>query len=194
MKKAGIDYRQAKALSIHPEGKDGDATPYITIEYTGQGKEGQRDEITYDYLINATGPKLNFGATPGLGEGSQLGKHTVSVCTADHAVHANEELQKVFEKAKAGEKQKILVGTGHGMCTCQGAAFEYIFNIDHEAKKAGVRDNVDIKWISNESFLGDFGMGGLHMKVGGYVVSSKLFAESLFAERDIPWLIGAHVK
>ncbi len=27
--KAGIDYRQAKALSIHPEGKDGDATPYI---------------------------------------------------------------------------------------------------------------------------------------------------------------------
>ncbi len=25
--KAGIDYRQAKALSIHPEGKDGDATP-----------------------------------------------------------------------------------------------------------------------------------------------------------------------
>ncbi len=192
--KAGIDYRQAKALSIHPEGKDGDATPYITIEYTGQGKEGQRDEITYDYLINATGPKLNFGATPGLGEGSQLGKHTVSVCTADHAVHANEELQKVFEKAKAGEKQKILVGTGHGMCTCQGAAFEYIFNIDHEAKKAGVRDNIDIKWISNESFLGDFGMGGLHMKVGGYVVSSKLFAESLFAERDIPWLIGAHVN
>jgi len=194
-KKAGIDYRQAKAVSIHPEGKEGDETPYITIEYTGQGKEGQTDEITYDYLINATGPKLNFDATPGLGNGSgQMGDNTVSVCTADHAVHANEELQKIFEKAKAGERQKILVGTGHGLCTCQGAAFEYIFNIEHEAKKAGVRDNIDIKWISNESFLGDFGMGGLHMKVGGYVVSSKLFAESLFAERDIPWLIGAHVN
>jgi len=194
-KKAGIDYRQAKAVSIHPEGKEGDETPYITIEYTGQGKEGQTDEITYDYLINATGPKLNFDATPGLGNGSgQMGDNTVSVCTADHAVHANEELQKIFEKAKAGERQKILVGTGHGLCTCQGAAFEYIFNIEHEAKKAGVRDNIDIKWISNESFLGDFGMGGLHMKVGGYVVSSKLFAESLFAERDVPWLIGAHVN
>jgi len=192
--KAGIDYRQAKAVSIHPEGKEGDATPYITIEYTGQGKAGQSDEITYDYLINATGPKLNFGATPGLGEGSQLGKYTVSVCTADHAVHANEELQKIFERAKAGEKLKILVGTGHGLCTCQGAAFEYIFNIDHEAKKAGVRDNLEIKWISNEAFLGDFGMGGLHMKVGGYVVSSRLFAESLFAERNVPWLIGAHVN
>jgi sulfide:quinone oxidoreductase len=194
-KKAGIDYRQAKAVSIHPEGKEGDETPYITIEYTGQGKEGQTDEITYDYLINATGPKLNFDATPGLGNGKgQMGDNTVSVCTADHAVHANEELQKIFEKAKAGERQKILVGTGHGMCTCQGAAFEYVFNIEHEATEAGVRDNIDIKWISNESFLGDFGMGGVHMKVGGYVVSSKLFAESLFAERDVPWLIGAHVS
>ncbi len=71
-----------------------------------------------------------------------MGDNTVSVCTADHAVHANEELQKIFEKAKAGERQKILVGTGHGLCTCQGAAFEYIFNIEHEAKKAGVRDNI----------------------------------------------------
>ena len=33
---------------------------------------------------------------------------------------------------KKGERQKFLVGTGHGMCTCQGAAFEYIFNIEHE--------------------------------------------------------------
>jgi sulfide:quinone oxidoreductase len=192
--KAGIDYRQAKALSIHPEGKEGDDTPFITIEYTGQGKEGQNEEVTYDYLINATGPKLNFGATPGLGEGTTLGEHTVSVCTADHAVHANEELRKVFDKAKAGERQKILVGTGHGMCTCQGAAFEYIFNIEHEAKKAGIRDMLDIKWISNESFLGDFGIGGLHMKRGGYAASSRLFAESLYSERDIPWLIGAHVS
>jgi len=193
-KKAGIDFKQAKAVSIHPDGNADSDTPYITIESTSADTAGQTEEITYDYLINATGPKLNFGATPGLGEGTTLGEHTVSVCTADHAVHANEELRKIFDKAKAGERQKILVGTGHGMCTCQGAAFEYIFNIEHEANKAGVRDMLDIKWISNESFMGDFGMGGLHMKVGGYVVSSKLFAESLFAERNVPWLIGAHVS
>jgi sulfide:quinone oxidoreductase len=193
--KAGIDYRQALAVSIHPEGKEGSDKPYVTIKYTGQGKEGQTEEIEYDYLINATGPKLNFDATPGLGDGNgQIGKHTVSVCTADHAVHAYNELQNIFEKAKKGERQKILVGTGHGLCTCQGAAFEYIFNIDHEARKAGIRDKLDIKWISNEAFLGDFGMGGLHMKVGGYVVSSKLFAESLYAERGVDWIIGAHVS
>jgi sulfide:quinone oxidoreductase len=96
--KAGIDYRQAKAVGIHPEGNaDGD-TPYIVIEYTDEAKAGQTEELTYDYLINATGPKLNFGATPGLGEGTNLGEHTVSVCTADHAVLANDELNTCIEK------------------------------------------------------------------------------------------------
>ena len=192
--KAGIDYRQAKAVSIHPEGKEGSDTPYITIEYTGQGKEGQSEELTYDYLINATGPRLNFDATPGLGNGQgQLGDHTVSVCTADHAVHANNELKMAIEKMKKGEKQTILVGMGHGMCTCQGAAFEYIFNIEHELRKEGVRDKAEIIFITNESFLGDFGMGGMHVKMGGYAASSKIFAESLYAERDIEWILGAHV-
>lgn len=193
-KKAGITYKQAKAVSLNPEGNASETQPFVTIEYTGQGKEGESEDVTYDYVINATGPKLNFGATPGLGEGSQLGEHTVSVCTADHAEHANHKLQESIEKMKNGERQTFLIGTGHGMCTCQGAAFEYIFNVEHELKKAGVRDMADMKWISNESFLGDFGMGGLHMKVGGYVVSSKIFTESLYAERGVDWTVGAHVS
>ncbi|WP_456322089.1 NAD(P)/FAD-dependent oxidoreductase [Hydrogenimonas sp.] len=188
--KAGIDYRQAKALSIHPEGGKESEQPFVTVEYTGQGKDGEKEEITYDYLINATGPKLNFGATEGLGPDNG---HTVSVCTADHAIHANEELQKCIAKMKAGEKQTIVIGTGHGMCTCQGAAFEYIFNIEYELNKAGVRDKAELIWLTNESFLGDFGMGGMHVHRGGYIASSKVFAESLYAEKDIEWILGAHV-
>jgi len=192
--KAGINYKQAKAVSINPEGNEGSSKAFVTIEYTEAGKAGQTETIEYDYLVNATGPKLNFGATPGLGDANGLGEFTVSVCTADHAVHAAEELQKSIDKMKNGERQKFLVGTGHGMCTCQGAAFEYIFNIEHELNKAGVRDMADIQWISNESFLGDFGMGGLHIKSMDYTVSSKIFAESLFVERDVKWIIGAHVS
>jgi sulfide:quinone oxidoreductase len=192
--KAGITYKQAKALSLNPEGNSSSEKPFVTIEYTGQGKVGKTEEVAYDYLINATGPKLNFAATPGLGDANGLGEFTVSVCTADHAVHASHELHKCIDKMKKGERQKFLVGTGHGMCTCQGAAFEYIFNIEHELCKAGVRDMADMKWISNEAFMGDFGMGGLHMKVGGYVVSSKIFAESLFAERGVEYITGAHVS
>jgi len=193
-KKAGITYKQAKAVSIHPNGKEGSDKEFVTIEFTDVANAGKTEELEYDYLINATGPKLNFGATPGLGEGSNLGEHTVSVCTADHAHHASHELEKCIKKMKEGQRQKFLIGTGHGMCTCQGAAFEYIFNIEHELSKAGVRDLADIKWISNESFLGDFGVGGLHMKTMGYAVSSKIFAESLFTERGVDWIIGAHVN
>ena len=192
--KAGISYKQAKAVSLNPQGNESSDRPFVTVEFTGQEKIGEVENLEYDYIINATGPKLNFGATEGLGEGTQLGEHTVSVCTPDHAVHASAELTKSIEKMKSGERQKFLIGTGHGMCTCQGAAFEYIFNIEHELKKAGVRDKADIKWISNESFLGDFGVGGLHMKSMGFSVSSKIFAESLFTERNVDWIIGAHVN
>jgi sulfide:quinone oxidoreductase len=192
--KAGITYKQAKAVSLNPEGSANSDKPFVTIEYTGQGKAGQSEDVTYDYLINATGPKLNFAATPGLGDANGMGEFTVSVCTADHADHAAHEFAKCIEKMKKGERQKFLIGTGHGMCTCQGAAFEYIFNIEHELRKAGVRDMADLQWISNESFLGDFGIGGLHMKRGGYAASSRLFAESLYSERGVKWLIGAHVN
>ncbi len=192
--KAGITFKQAKAVSINPEGNADSDNAFVTIEFTGQGKEGESEELTYDYLINATGPKLNFAATPGLGDANGLGEHTVSVCTADHAVHASEELNKCIAKMRQGEEQTFLIGTGHGMCTCQGAAFEYIFNIEHTLKEAGVRDKAKMIWISNESFLGDFGMGGLHFNMGGYAMSSKVFSESLYSERDMDWIIGAHVN
>ncbi len=188
--KIGIDYRQAKAVSIHPEGSEEEAKPFVTVEHTSAEKEGQTEEISYDYLVNATGPKLNFGATEGLGPDG----NTHSVCTADHATKASHALQEAMEKMRGGQRQKFLIGTGHGMCTCQGAAFEYIFNIDTELRKAGLRDKADLHWISNESFLGDFGVAGLHIKRGGYLASSKLFAESLYTEKGINWTVGAHVN
>ena len=189
--KAGIDFKQAKAVSIHPEGKEGSERPYVTIEYTDPSKKGQTEEVEYDYLINATGPKLNFGATEGLGPD---GGHTLSVCTYQHAAQANDAFQVAIEKMKKGERQKFLIGTGHGMCTCQGAAFEYIFNIEYNLRKAGVRDKADIQWISNEQFLGDFGVAGVHITFGGYLTSSKIMAESLFVERGVDWITGAAVK
>ncbi len=189
--KVDIDYRQAKALSIHPKGDSEVQTPYISIEYTQESRKGEVEKVTYDYLINATGPKLNFAATEGLGP--DIG-HTVSVCTHDHATHAAKELQAVIEKMKQGEEQEILVGTGHGMCTCQGAAFEYTFNVEHEIDQAGVRDKAHITYISNEYELGDFGVGGMHIKKGGYITSGKVFTESLFTERGVSWIKRAHVS
>lgn len=189
--KTRIDFRVAKGLSIHPEGDAQGKQPYVTIEYTQPGKEGQTEQVTYDYLINATGPKLNFGATEGLGP--EHG-HTVSVCTASHAVEANHKLQKIIDALKQGERKTIVIGTGHGTCTCQGAAFEYIYNVDHVLREANVRDQARLIWISNEYELGDFGMGGVHIERGGYITNAKTFSESLMTERGIEWITRAHVK
>ena len=189
-KKLGVEYCQAKALAIHPEGGEASETPYVDIEYTGPDNMGEAGTVEYDYLINATGPKLNFAATEGLGPDG----FTASVCTAQHAVEANEWLQKEIAEMKAGKTKNIVIGTGHGMCTCQGAAFEYIYNVEHILREEGVRDKASLTWISNEYELGDFGMGGVHIKRGGYITNGKVFAESLMVERGIKWITRAHVS
>jgi sulfide:quinone oxidoreductase len=107
-----VDFRQAKAVSIHPEGDAKSAGPFVTVEYTKPDNAGMQENIAYDFLVNATGPKLNFGATEGLGP--EHG-HTVSVCTAGHALEANKKLQDNIDAMRAGAQRTFVIGTGHGM-------------------------------------------------------------------------------
>lgn len=188
-KKLGIPFIQAKAMSIHPEGSTEDDKPFVMVEHTGQERAGQAEKINYDYLINATGPKLNFEATKGLGPD----KNSFSVCTSSHAEEAARRLDDAVERMRAGEKLTLLIGTGHGTCTCQGAAFEYLFNVEFELRRRKVRDNARLVWISNEKELGDFGMGGMLVSRGGYITHSRIFTESLFTERNVKWITGAHI-
>jgi len=189
-KKTGIQFHQAKAVSIYPEGDKTISKPFVVIEYTSKEMAGKQEKITYDYLINATGPKLNFEATKGLGPG----KNSLSVCTYSHAYETYQVVQEKIERLKKGEKQTFLVGTGHGLCTCQGAAFEYILNLEFILRKHKVRDKARLIWISNEFEVGDFGMGGMFIKRGGYITHTRIFTESLFTERGIEWITKSHIK
>jgi len=189
-KKKGIIYKQALGVSIHPEGNSEIENGFVKIKYVKGEKEGQEENVEYDYLINATGPKLNFDATPGLGPE----KFTQSVCTYDHAYQAWHNLEKALEKMEKGEKQTFLIGTGHGKATCQGAAFEYALNIAFEVDKRKLHDKAEIIWITNEYELGDFGMGGAYVKRGGYITPTKVFTESILAEHGIKWIKRAAVQ
>ncbi len=189
-KRAGITFCQAKATEIHPEGSAKDPRPFIVVESTKEEDRGRSETIAYDYLINATGPRLNFGATPGLGPDNG---HTHSVCTYEHAHETSERLDQLVEEMKKGQRKTLVVGTGHGLCTCEGAAFEYVFNLEFELRQRGVRDLARLIFLTNEAELGDFGVGGLHLRGGGFVTPSKVFAESLFVERNVDWITGAHV-
>jgi sulfide:quinone oxidoreductase len=178
-------------LYIYPEGGQGNEQSYVAISYTSEDKQGLEEKISYDYLINAIGPKLKFEATAGLGR--ELGNCN-SVYTYQHAEHTWKNLTEVFKKMKSGEKQTIVIGTGHSMATCQGAAFEYVLNIAFEVRKRNLEDFSELIWLTNEYEVGDFGMGGAYVKRNGYITSTTVFAESMLAEYGIRWITRAGVQ
>lgn len=188
-KRKGIDFHQAKATAIWPSGDQEASRGAVDIEYTDPGRAGQTERLRYDYLINATGPKLRFEATEGMGPDG----FTTSVCTAEHATEAAEELQRAIAVLKTGKPQTLVVGMGHGTCTCEGAAFEYVFNVDHELREAGVRDLARVVYLTNEAELGDFGVDGMVFEQQGFQTTSELWTGSLFRERNVEAILGAHV-
>ncbi len=190
-KKKGIEFKQAKVATFHPEGDEELNNPYVVIEYVIGEAKGTREKVTYDYLINATGPKLAFDMTEGL---SPATNKAYSVCTYTHANEAWQALNTLIQEMKKGKKAKILIGTGHAKSTCQGAAFEYILNVEQELRRHGVRNNAELTWIANEPKLGDFGMDGMLLSYGSNIMKSSEMVEMVFEDRGIKWIIGAGVN
>lgn len=191
-KKHHIGYKQAKVISFYPEGDVKNAKPYVIAEYVFGVNKGKHEIIDYDFLINATGPKLAFDLTEGLNPGTNK---CYSVCSYDHAEHASAAFTNLKLKLKKStEKVKILIGTGHAKATCQGAAFEYILNVDSELRRCGLREKAEITWISNEYHLGDFGMDGMLLTYGDMIMKSSDMVEMIFEDREIKWILGAGVN
>ena len=87
-----------------------------------------------------------------------------------------------------------MIGVGHGTCTCEGAAFEYAFNVEHELRSRGLRDLAEVIYLTNEYELGDFGVGGMTFAQNGFLSSSQIWTESLFSERGVKAILRAHVQ
>lgn len=190
-RRIGVDFHQAKAVAIRPEGDEQDSTPAVDIEYTGPDKAGQSHRLRYDFLINATGPQLKFDMTEGLGPD---GGNSLSVCTYQHAHDTSQKLKECIQAMREGKRQRLVIGTGHGACTCEGAAFEYVFNVEHELRDAGVRDMADVYYLTNETELGDFGVGGMTFaQKDGSSVTSAQWMGQMFDDRGIHVIDSAHV-
>ncbi|MDD4974730.1 MAG: FAD/NAD(P)-binding oxidoreductase [Bacteriovorax sp.] len=188
--KKEITFIRGRGIELFPEGTKESEKSFVVYESTNEKTKGEKHNLDYDYLINATGPKLNFEATKGLGPDY----HIYSVCTAHHATQAGAKLNACIEEMKKGKHLTLVVGMGHGTCTCEGAAFEYVFNVDTELRRHKVRDKARLIFLSNEAALGDFGVDGIQLEMAGYITPSNILAESLFTEQKIVWILGAHVK
>lgn len=180
-----VKFVHAAVREIHPDSGD----QYVMAERVDSSKENIR--LDYDYLVVATGPKLNYAGTPGLGPDDG---YTHSICTLPHAVEARDAYFALIERMKKGERVKIVAGTGHPGATCQGAAFEYLGNIHKDLVKKGLRDKADLLWLSNEPALGDFGVRGVQVNQNGTVVNSADFIQAVYESQNIKWQIHTAVQ
>jgi len=134
----GIDFRATGAARV-------DVTAHTVTTTDG-------DVIAYDKLLVATGPRLAFDKIPGLGPD---GGYTQSVCNLEHAELAGAAWERFLENPGP-----VVVGTAQGG-SCFGASYEFLFNINHRIRKAGLQDVAPVTFVSAEPFLGHFGLGGV---------------------------------
>jgi sulfide:quinone oxidoreductase len=179
----GIEFIQGTATEIHPDEN------YVVVDPAGSDSSKPL-RVDYDFLINATGPYLNFDATEGLGP--ERG-YTHSICSPPHATETARHYLELVQRLEKGERASVVVGTGHGACTCQGAAFEYISLVHSNLVDRGLRDQVDLHWVSNEPVPGDFGIDGFETQMGSVLFTSQDMCSSLFRDSKIDCNIKTHV-
>ncbi|MCB1183906.1 FAD-dependent oxidoreductase [bacterium] len=176
-----VDFVVGKATEVHAD------TGKVVVEPAAGGAPV---DVPYDYLVVATGPKLDFAATPGLGP--EAG-NTWSICSPPHAMDARAHYLEAVARMGKGERQRIVIGTGHGAATCQGAALEYITNVHKDLVRRGVRDRCDLAYLSNEPALGDFGIRGLTVRHKGRRTTAAEFIGAVFRDYGIEPLVGRGV-
>jgi len=129
---------------------------FVHAEATSLDLAGQRVQTTdgvhdYDYLVIATGYRNKFDIVPGLGPDG----NAFTITTLADAQDAREGWQRFLD-----EPGDVVIGATQG-AGCFGAAYEYLFNVSHQLRKAKLKKTTKLTFISSEPELGHFGIGGL---------------------------------
>ncbi|MCU7958811.1 MAG: NAD(P)/FAD-dependent oxidoreductase [gamma proteobacterium symbiont of Bathyaustriella thionipta] len=131
------------------------------------------ETLNYDYLVIATGPRLAFEEV----EGSGPEGHTHSVCSIDHAEKAYDAYKELV--ANPGP---VVIGA-MPFASCFGPAYEFAFILDTALRRAKIRDQVPITFVTSEPYIGHLGLGG--------VGDSKGFLESDMRNHHMKWITNA---
>ena len=162
MKKYGIEFHSSGARRLHPE------------ENRVELNDGS--DISYDYLVIATGPRLAFEEVPGLGPDNG---YTQSVCKTGHAQASYIDFERL-----AADPGPVIVGAAP-LASCFGPAYEYAFILDTELKKRKIRDKVPMHFVTPEPYIGHLGLDG--------VGDTKGLMESELRDRHITWTTNARI-
>lgn len=161
LERKGIGFLRDRAVWIEPD---------RNVVHTAEN-----GELAYDYLVVATGASMNFEDIPGYAEG-----HTQCIVSPEQGARAYAAFQELVRNPGP-----VVVGAVQG-ASCMGAAYEYLFNMERELRRHGVRDRVELTWITPEPYLGHFGIDGIR---GG-----KWMLEKFFKLYGIRWHVNASIK
>ncbi len=156
LEKKGVNFLKDKAVRIEPD------TNEVVTE--------QHGTLTYDYVVAATGTAFNYDILPHLDPAEGYVNGIATPKLAEQAYEKFLELEQ--------DPGPVVVGATQG-ASCMGAAYEYLFNLDKQLRKRGLRKKVKITWITPEPFLGHFGIGGI---TGG-----QKMLEMFMKMYDIEW-------
>jgi sulfide:quinone oxidoreductase len=163
LEKAGITFVHARLERINIEESS------IIIS------DGQ--ELPFERLLIATGGEWDWGNTPGLQPKPQ--GFTTSMLSPGAALNARKDWQALL--ANPGP---IVIGMDLN-ASLYGAAYEFALNLDIALRKAGVREESQITFITPEPYLGHFGHDGLG--------NSRQIIKGAFASQDITYLTEAQI-
>ncbi|MEZ5685703.1 MAG: FAD/NAD(P)-binding oxidoreductase [Paracoccaceae bacterium] len=162
MKRKNIDFIPVPAKRLHPE------------ENRVELENGE--SVSYDYIVIATGPELAFDEIEGLGpEG-----FTQSICHVDHAEEARVAFDRFCENPGP-----IIVGAVQG-ASCYGPAYEFTFILDTALRRARIRDQVPITFVTSEPYVGHLGLDG--------VGDTKGLLEGAMRNKHIKWMTSSRIK
>lgn len=160
-KKAQVEFVCATVTQILPQEK--------SVKCNGM-------EITYNYLIIATGPEWIYNQAHGMGLESNISY----VVTPHTAMEARRRWVKFIKNPGP-----TIIGSVPG-AQFTPHAYELLFNFEKRCRDLKIRGKVDITYITPEPFLGHFGIDG--------VAGSEFLMKRLFAMLNIKYHVNAEIK
>lgn len=136
-----IEFVHAAATGVDPVAKK------VTID------DGR--ELGYDYLVIATGYRNKTDVVPGCAENAN------TITTLAEAERTGDAWRRYLDDARGAQGPREIVIAATQSAGCFGAAYEFLFNTSYQLKKAGLRKQVKLTYVTSEPFLGHFGIGGL---------------------------------
>ncbi len=134
LQKSGIEFIHAEAISVDPEEK--------TLVTT-------KGVISFDHVVISTGPKVIDDFVEGLDE------YVHYIGTPNGAMNTRKALQELKENPGP-----VVIGATQN-AGCMGAGYEFLFNMEKWLREEGIRDKVDLYWITPEPYIGHFGIDGI---------------------------------